>query len=228
MTLLHEARALAPAPAAEALKDIAKDQQRPVPFRIRAVELGAFDKHEAIRLYEFIATTATDKVDARTAARKVVGMHQDTGEQLMARLATKFTADQAFQLDLAREAGKHGKSVLNQLALHARSIELRLNAADALRTINQKLAATALDKIVKKRRAGEIRIRAACLLPNDQALVALRYIVNDHDRDDVRFTAGVKAMEINKEYGRQALLTLAQDRSLSPRTREKIRKLLNH
>lgn len=227
LMLLRDAHALAPAPAAEALRDIVQDGQRPGSFRMRAVELGVFTKAEAIGHYRVIATTTADKDDAYEAARRVVGMHQDIGEQLMACLAMRFAADQVFQLGLAQEAGIHGTSVLNQLALHAWSIELRLNAADTLLPSNQKLAYVALDKIVKTRGAGGIRIDAACRFPVDQALEALRYIVYDQDHEDVRFMAGVRAMEINEPYGRQLLLALAQDPGISPRTRDNIHKILS-
>lgn len=226
LALLREAHALAPSPAAKALEDIARNERRPASFRIRTVELGVFDKNKTIELYWHIATTTRDKEAARTAARKVLGMNQDTGEQLMARLAKKFTADPAFQLSLAREAGSRGKTLLHHLGLHTPSMELRLKAADALLDVDQKLAAEVINKIVRKHRGGEVRIRAACLLPDKQALEALRHIVDDQDHEDVLFAAGVKAVEIDKERGKRMLRDLSESRRVSPRTREKIRKVL--
>lgn len=226
LTLLKEAHALAPARAGKALEDLARDGRTPASSRIRTVELGFFDKNKTIELYTHIANTARDKKDARTAARKVLGMNQDDGEQLMARLVNRFTADPAFRLSLALEAGTRGKTVLHQLGLHTGSIELRLEAATALLDIDRKLAAEVINKIVRTRRGGEIRIRAACLLPGKQALEALRHIVGDQDREDVLFAAGVRAMEIDKERGKHLLRNLAESRRVSPRTREKIRRVL--
>lgn len=228
LKVLREAHALAPSPAAKALEDIARDERRPASFRISTVELGLFGKNKTIELYEHIAITTRDKEDARTAARKVLVMNQDTGEQLMARLAKKFTADPAFQVSLAREAGTRGKTLLHQLGLHTPSIELRLEAAAALLDIDRRLATEVINKIVRTRRGGEIRVRAACLLPDKQALEALRHIVDDQDHEDVLVTAGVRAMEINKDLGKRMLRGLSESRRLSPRTRDKIRKLVGH
>ncbi|MFS8103849.1 hypothetical protein LFM09_42690 [Lentzea alba] len=226
LSVLREAHALAPSPAANALEDIARDGRRPVSFRLRTVELGIFDKTKALGLLEHIATTTREKEGARTAARKVLGMDQDAGEKLMARLANKFTSDPAFRLSLAREAGARGKTVLYQLGLHTSAIELRLEAGTALLDVDRKLAAEVFNKIVKTRRGGEIRIRAACELPDKQALEALHHIAGDQDHEDVLFAAGVRAMEINAQRGKQILRDLAESRRVSPRTREKIRKVL--
>lgn len=225
LKLLREAHTFAPSPAAKAIEDIARDERRPASFRIRAVELGIFDKSKTIELYGHIATTTRDEEDARTAARKVLGMNQDAGEQLMARLAKKFSANPAFQLSLAREAGARGKPLLHQLGLHA-PIELRLEAASALLDIDRRLAAEVINKIVRTRRAGEIRIRAACLLPDKQALDALRHIVDDQDHETVLFAAGVRAAEIDEERGKRMLRGLTEGRRVSPRTRDKIRNFL--
>jgi hypothetical protein len=226
LTLLSEAHAFAPAAAAAALEEIARDTGRPAPFRIRTVELGIFDKTKTLELYQHIATTTSDKEAARTAARKVVGMNQDVGEQLMARLAGKFTADHAFQLSLALEAGARGKTVLHQQVLRAGPTEPRLKAAAALLDVDPKLGAQVINKIVKTRRGGQIRVRAACLLPDKHALEALLYIVGDQDHDDVLVAAGEKAVELNKERGKRALRDLVAKRRLSPRARDKVGKIL--
>lgn len=227
LTLLSEAHALAPTAATAALEEIAQDTRKPAPFRIRTVELGIFDKTKTLELYQHIATTTSDKEAARTAARKVVGMNQDMGEQLMARLASKFAADHAFQLSLALEAGTRGKTVLRQQAMRAGPIDLRLKAVAALLDVDRKLGAEVVNKIVKTRRGGQIRIRAACLLPDKHALEALLYIVGDQDHDDVLTEAGEKAVELNKERGKQALRDLVAKRRLSPRARDKVRKILD-
>ncbi|KOV78055.1 hypothetical protein ADL03_41285 [Nocardia sp. NRRL S-836] len=226
LKLLRDAHALAPAAAAKALEAIVRVERRPASFRVRAVELGIFDRNKTVELYEHIATTARDKDDARTAARKVLGMRQDIGEQLMARLAKKFTADPAFQLSLAREAGAHGKTVLHQLGLHTPSLELRVEVAAALLDVDRRLAADVIDKVVRTRRGGEIRIRAACLLPDRQALDALRHIVNDQDDEDVLLAAAVRAWEIDKGRGKRLLRDLAGSRRVSQHTRDRIGQVL--
>ncbi|MFJ8962788.1 hypothetical protein ACIRG5_25690 [Lentzea sp. NPDC102401] len=227
LTLLSEAHAFAPSAAGAALEEIARDTRRPARFRIRTVELGIFDKTKTLELYQHIAATTTDKEAARTAARKVVGMNQDIGEQLMARLASKFTADHAFQLSLALEAGAPGKTVLRQQALRAGPVDPRLRAITALLDIDRKLGAEVINKIVKTRRGGQIRVRAACLLPDKHALQALLHIAGDQDHDDVLTEAGEKAVELNEERGKQALRDLVAKRRLSPRARDKVRKILS-
>ncbi len=225
--LLVEAHLLAPVPAAKALEDLARDRGRPGPLRIAAVESGVFDKVKAMKLYEVIATTTPDRDLLLQAARKVLGMKRDAGEQLMARLAEDFDSDIPFQLSLLREAGRWGKGTLHQLGLRARSMDHRLQAATTLVDIDQKLAAQVIDKIVRTRRAGEVRIKAACLLPRDKALVALLLIVDDQDDQDVRFEAGLKAMEIDEERGKQALRKLADHRRVSTHKRAEIRRVLD-
>jgi hypothetical protein len=153
-------------------------------------------------------------------------MNQDLGEQLMARLASKFTSDRAFQLSLALEAGARGKPVLRQQALQAGPIALRLKAVAALLDVDRKLGAEVIDKIVKTRRGGQIRVRMACLLPDKQALEALLHIVGDEDHDDVLIEAGERAVELNEERGKRALRDLVAKRRLSPRARDKVRKIL--
>jgi hypothetical protein len=225
--LLLEAHELAPSPAEEALETIVRDERRPGPFRIHVVESGVFGKAKAIELYEVIATTTPDRKALVRAARKVLGMNRDAGEQLMARLAEKFAADPEFQLSLLREAGKRGKAALRQLGLRSSSMDHRVKVATVLLGIDQKLAAEVIDKIVRTRRAGEVRIEAACLLPAGKALVALLHIVGDQDDQDVRFEAGRKAMEIDEERGKQALRTLAEDRRVSTHKRAEIRRVLD-
>lgn len=226
LALLSKAHALAPAAAAAALEEIARDTRRPPAFRIRTIELGVFDKAKALELCQHIATTTSDKEAARTAARKVVGMNQDVGEQLMARLASKFTADRAFQLNLALEAGARGKTVLRQQALRAGPTDPRLKAAAALLDVDRKLGTEVINKIVRTARGGQIRVRAACLLPDKHALEALLYIVGDQDHDDVLTEAGEKAVELNEERGKWALRDLVAKRRLSPRARDRVRTIL--
>ncbi|MFD9702483.1 hypothetical protein [Lentzea sp. NPDC059081] len=226
LTLLSEAHALAPAAAATALEELARDSRIQAPFRIRVVELGVFDKAKTLGLYQHIATTTSDKEAARTAARKVAGMNQDLGEQLMARLAGKFTADRAFQLSLALEAGARGKPVLRQQVLQAGPADQRVQAATALLDLDRKLGAEVINKIVRTRRGGQIRVRLACLLPDKQALEALLHVVGDQDHDDVLIEAGERAVELNAERGKRALRELVAKRRLSPRARDKVRKIL--
>ncbi|MEU7474537.1 hypothetical protein AB0A63_01050 [Lentzea sp. NPDC042327] len=225
--LLLEALKFAAGPAAEALEKVARDTGRPAELRILAVESGAFDKAKSITLCELIATTTTSDRDLMLkAARKVVGMKKDAGEQLMARLAELFPSDISFQVSLLREAGGRGKGKLRQIGLFAQSADHRLDAAKALVGIDRKFAAEVIDKIVKKRRAGEVRIEAACLLPGEQRLKWLLHVVGDLDTDAVRFEAGRKAVEVDEERGKEALRRFAEDHRVSRRTREEIKAFL--
>lgn len=227
LKILREAHPLAPSPAAKALEDIARDTHRPASFRIRAVEIGVFDKNKTIELYTHIATNTRNEEDARTAARKVLGMDQGKGEELMARLANKFTANPEFQFSLALDAGARAKTVLHQLGLRTPSIELRLKAGAALLDVDKRLGTEVIIKIARTRRGGETRILAACLLPTKQALDELGRIAHDQDRETVLVEAGVKAMEIDDERGRKILRDLAGSRRISPHTRKKIEQILS-
>jgi len=63
----------------------------------------------------------------------------------------RFSSDEAFQLRTAREAVKHGIPVLRRLAFHARTLDLRRDAANPLSHFDSKSAAAALNKIVTPR-----------------------------------------------------------------------------
>lgn len=228
LVLLQEAFELVPGPAAEALTEAAKDHRGPALLRAKAVEIASpmLDRDHILTLYTAIVTTAGND-DAFSVAKLVKGVDLNTGERLMAGLASRSNATPRFKLKAARAAGGYGKPVLKQLADSARPDSLRLEACQALYRIDQKLGIAALQKLVKKRGAGEVRISAALALPEQHSVKALIYITLDRGNENVRLKAGVKAMEKNEAHGRQALVELANDPTISRLTRDKIHRYLS-
>lgn len=224
LRFLREAYGLVPRSAAEAMKDVAKDGSRPMPIRVDAVELAHLDRRESVALYKLMATSARDREDAFLAADRVLGPAPAAGQEFMAELARRFGGDVRSQLRALRKAGVHGKPVLRRLAKQALSDKDLLEVAQLLRPLDRRAGEEALTRLVRKRRAGEIRIEAALALT--RPLPALAHIVRDPGDERIRFQAGVRAAGIDQRTGRELLVELAAAPGVSTRTRQAIRQHL--
>jgi hypothetical protein len=228
LALLAEAHKLSPGPAEEALSEVAGDSRVKGAIRVEAVEIASqtLTRRRVITLYTTIATTS-DIGTALTAARKVAMMDTTAGQLLMGTLARQNTADITFQLTAALEAGVHAVPILTNLAQAAKDDNVRLKASRGLYDVDKASGIAALQDLVKKSGAGDVRIDAALSLPKKLATDALIVIAGDSgDDEEIRFGAAVKAMGFDGKQGRQALRDLGDAEDVSPATREKVRKQL--
>lgn len=228
LALLSEAHKLSPAPAEEALSEVARSPRVKGGIRVEAVEIASqtLTTRQKIDLYTTIATT-TDTGTALTAARKVARMDSVDGQLLMGTLARQNTTDVTFQLTTALEAGIHGLPILANLARAGKDDTVRLKASRGLYDIDKSRGIPALQDLVKKSRAGDVRIDAALSLPKKLATDALIIIATDRAEDgEIRFSAAVKAMDFSEKRGRQALRELGDDQNASKTIRDKVRRQL--
>ena len=228
LALLEEAYRLSPATTEGALSEVANSSRVKGPIRVEAVEIASqtLTRSRKITLFTTIATTS-DAGTALTAARKVAMLDSAAGQLLMGRLARQSKTDITFQLTAALEAGIHAVPVLTNLAQAAKDDTVRLKASRGLYDVDKARGIPALQALVKKSRAGDVRIDAALSLPKKLATDALIVIAGDPgDDDEIRFGAAVKAMDFNEKRGRQALRELGDAENVSKAIKEKVRRQL--
>jgi hypothetical protein len=228
LTLLKEAGTYDHQAAAEELAGLAEMTAKPGPIRIKAVEVAAqaLGSTRTIQLYTKIATTTGDQ-SALDAARKVKAMDPAAGQRLMADLARQPGKSASFRLAAAKAAGTRATRVLEEFVDNARQASVRFEAAQALHDVDPAAGVKAYQKLVKKLRRDEYRVKAALALPNKQAVQALLHIVQDSgEQERICFDAGLAAMKKAPRLGREALQALAERPGISPRTLEQIRKRL--
>lgn len=228
LTLLEEAYRLSPATTEGALAEVANSSRVKGPIRVEAVEIASqtFTRSRKITLFTTIATTS-DTATALTAARKVAMLDSAAGQLLMGTLARQGKTDVTFQLTAALEAGIHAVPVLTNLAQAGKDDTVRLKASRGLYDVDKARGIPALQALVKKSGAGDVRIDAALSLPKKLATDALIVIAGDPgDADEIRFGAAVKAMDFNEKLGREALRELGEAENVSKATRDKVRRQL--
>jgi hypothetical protein len=229
LALLSEAYKLSPGPAERALFEVARNADVEGAIRVEAVEIAdeTLSERQMINLFTTIATT-TDDTTALTAARKIAMVDSAAGQLLMGTLARESETDIAFRLTAALEAGIHGLPILADLAEEGEDDTVRLHASRGLFDVDKARGIPALQKLVMKSRAGDLRIDAALSLPKKLATDALIAIAEDGDDDEeVRFSAVVKAMGFNEKRGRQALRELGDAENVSKAIHDKVRRQLN-
>jgi hypothetical protein len=228
LALLEEAYKLSPTTTEGALSEVANSSRVKGQIRVEAVEIAGqtLTRRRIINLYTTIATTS-DTGTALTAARKVAMVDSAAGQLLMGTLARQSKTDITFQLTTALEAGIHAVPVLTNLAQAAKDDIVRLKASRGLYDVDKARGIPALQDLVKKSGAGDVRIDAALSLPKKLATDALIIIAEDRgDAEEIRFSAAVKATDFNEKRGRQALRELGDAENVSKATKDKVRRQL--
>lgn len=213
-----------------ALDKLARSSAAPAARRIEVVEaIGAkLDRGKRIRLYTVIAETSQG-ADAVRAAGKVAGLDSVRGQQVMADLAARPTADHEYRVTAALGGGRAATPVLRELATDgAVPHELRFKAAQALDRYEPKAAGPVFRALAEKGRPDELRLRAALALHGRHAVVkALTSIIEDrHAGAEVRFQAALQAKRQDKAAGLAAMRFLDGDTRIPGRIRNQVRQHL--
>lgn len=220
--LLRRAYRLDRVLAAEEIVEFARDSRVDGRTRFDLIEFAAdtLGRRLAVDLYSVIAADR-DLYIAKKAARKVLTMDQYTGQRLMADIANHPGASSATRLEVAQEAGRHGRAILATLADSGHPDTVRLAAAKALFALDRQAGERALRKLAEASRTGDLRLDAALALPN--AVDALVAIAGDRrEKDTLRREAALKTRELDRRRGRKALADLSEARGISQSVRDKL------